>query len=51
MMGGAPAAMGGIPLDAQLSGDPMAQIQAALAQYSQSPNIKSLLAQLGGANG
>jgi hypothetical protein len=50
MGGGAPsmAGIGPTPLGGQLtSGDPLAQIQAALAQYSNSPNIQALLAQLG----
>lgn len=40
---------GGNGLDPRLLGaDPNAAIQAALAQYSQSPNLQALLAQLGG---
>lgn len=41
--------VGGYALDSALTGDPLAAIQAALAKYSNSPNIQSLLAQLGGA--
>ncbi len=46
--GAAGGGMSGIP--SELAGDPMAQIQAALAKYAgKSPNIQALLAQLGGA--
>lgn len=49
--GGATPAMhsgGGIGLDPALAGgDPLAAIQAALAKYSNSPNLQALLAQLG----
>ena len=45
-------ALGGGELDSQLSGDPLAQIKAALARMSgQRPNMQALLAQLGGGNG
>ena len=44
MMGG-----GGVPLSAQLTGDPIAGIQQALGQLQgRSPNLEALLAQLGG---
>jgi hypothetical protein len=44
---GGPAPMHAGGLSGQLTGDPYAGIQAALAQYSNSPNIQELLKQLG----
>ena len=47
-MGGG-GGFGGVPLGDALNGDPLAKIQQALSQFSQSsPNLDALLAQLGG---